>query len=86
MLLGPPSAGMASHPQVSSCDPRGEDDTPNLGNAALLVIIGYWKMCLYYQNSGVRISDYVANLWISDLDTKNIWVLQFCTCRYNLKA
>lgn len=55
-------------------------------NAALLLVIGYGKMCLHSQNSSVCISDYVANPLIFDLNTKNIWVLRFCTPRYNLKA
>lgn len=41
----------------------------HVGSAALL-IIGYRKMCLHFQSSGMCIYDYVANPLIFDLDTK----------------
>lgn len=39
--------------------PRGH---PHLGHAALLLLTGYQKTCLHFRDSGVCISDYVANL------------------------
>lgn len=61
--------------------PRSRGCHSHLGVTSLLVT-GYWKMCLHFQNSGVCVSDYVANPLIFDLDTKNIWVWRFCTRRY----
>lgn len=80
-LLGQPTGDATCCPWTPSLWPRGKGCHTHLGNAALL-ITGYWKMCLHFQNSGVCISDYVANPLIFDLDTKNIWVWKFCTRRY----